>query len=232
MKAYIITIKDHYLSEQAAEICRISSLKMDNDFTIETYDAITPANLREHTAKHLIHWTWPWQGETWDLSTGLKKKAYNTRNPDARFACAMSHYLLWRDCVLLKEPILILEHDAFFIKKFDPRFILESNYDIVGINDPRGATPKSLQYHNSVQATDSKIAKVPWVNEITIPQGLPGNSAYFLKPAGASKLLAAVRKYGMWPNDALMCKQLFSNLGVSKEYYTTLQKLGVSTTAD
>ena len=41
------------------------------------------------------------------------------------------------------------------------------------------------------------------------PDGLAGNSAYLIKPWAAGALMAAFKNYGVWPNDATMCIQLF-----------------------
>ena len=71
---------------------------------------------------------------------------------------------------------------------------------------------------------------IPTVDDYNIPQGLAGNSAYIIKPGGAKKMLDAVKEYGMWPNDALMCKQLIKKMGVTKELYTRVQGLPSSTT--
>ena len=71
---------------------------------------------------------------------------------------------------------------------------------------------------------------MPWIDEKNIPQGLAGNSAYILKPEGAEALISAAYRYGLWPNDALMCKQLIRNLGVTRTFYTGLQKTLSTTT--
>ena len=44
------------------------------------------------------------------------------------------------------------------------------------------------------------------------PDGLAGNSAYLLKPWAAEDLVMAFKTYGVWPNDATMCRQLFPYL--------------------
>ena len=73
---------------------------------------------------------------------------------------------------------------------------------------------------------------VPWVDDDRLtPQGLAGNSAYIIKPEGARALIDLVQKFGLWPNDAIMCRQLIPSLGISKKIYTTIQKLESTTTA-
>ena len=71
---------------------------------------------------------------------------------------------------------------------------------------------------------------VPTIDEFNVPQGLAGNSAYIIKPAGANTMLKLSKEHGMWPNDALMCKQLVPNLGVTRSFYTRIQGLRSTTT--
>ena len=166
-----------------------------------------------------------------DFATGLKKSAYRTANPKNRIACALSHYTLWKASADLQVPILILEHDAIFTKKLDPQYLVESKFDIIGINNPLGATRKSKEFYNEVlKKKDKKIIITPTIDQINIPQGLAGNSAYLVKPRCARNLLNAVHKYGLWPNDALMCKQIIPNIGVTTSFYTTLQGTPSTTT--
>ena len=51
-----------------------------------------------------------------------------------------------------------------------------------------------------------------------------------IKPKGAEQMLTLVQNYGLWPNDAIMCRQLVKGLGVSKKFYTTVQRLQSTTT--
>ena len=71
---------------------------------------------------------------------------------------------------------------------------------------------------------------VPRIDEFNIPQGLAGNSAYVIKPAGAIKMIELAQEHGMWPNDALMCYQLIESLGVTRNFYTRVQGLRSTTT--
>jgi hypothetical protein len=73
------------------------------------------------------------------------------------------------------------------------------------------------------------VNPVPWVTDRIIPQGLPGNSAYVIKPWAAQQLIDAQHSIGWWPNDAIMCRQLFDWLRVVKPYYTRVQGLASTT---
>ena len=68
------------------------------------------------------------------------------------------------------------------------------------------------------------------IDEGHVPQGLAGNSAYIMKPSGAKKMLDLVAQFGLWPNDAIMCRQLIPTLGVSKTSFTGVQGLPSTTT--
>ena len=46
--------------------------------------------------------------ETWDRTI---------HNMDVQSGCFLSHYSLWKKCIELKEPIIILEHDVEFNDK-------------------------------------------------------------------------------------------------------------------
>ena len=229
MKAYVICLKGNEISEKGADTCIISSKKVYNDFEIDIFNAVSAKMAKTVMFGNGLKWKYPWEGKENDIATGLIKSAYQTANPNSRIACAMSHWLLWHECKKLNEPILILEHDAVFTEKLDWKLILESKYNISGINSPASATRRAHQFHDIVQAGESWIQPVPSVDEFNIPQGLAGNSAYIIKPDGAKDILSAAREHGLWPNDALMCKQLVPKLGVTKTYFTRVQGLPSTT---
>ena len=229
MKVFIIRIKENSVSEKGASTCISSSKKVRNDFDIDTFDAVTPDMANTVMIGNGLKWKYPWQGQETDLKTGLVKSAYQTENKNARIACAMSHWLLWHRCATKNEALLILEHDAIFTEKIDYESILKSNYDIIGINSPASATRRAHIFHDKIQARPGWVQPVPDGDEFNIPQGLAGNSAYIIKPDGAKNLLDAVRQHGLWPNDAIMCKQIIPKLGVTKTYFTRVQGLPSTT---
>ena len=103
-------------------------------------------------------------------------------------------------------------------------------FNIVGINNPIGATRKSREFHNSIIHREDAVQNVPMIDGWNIPQGLAGNSAYIINPQGAKDLIDKVNEIGAWPNDALMCYQNIKKMGVSKQYYTQVQGLPSTTT--
>ena len=230
MKAYVITILGHALSESAADNCIASSEHVKNDFKIEKFEACTPIDVGDVMNEYGLEWNYPWEGQVRDLKSGLTLSAYRTQDPLARMACALSHYMLWQKCQNSNEPILVLEHDAKFMHKLDPQYILDSRYNIVGLNDPIGATRKARLFKERIKKATKPITPIPHIDSFEIPQGLAGNSAYIIKPAGATAVIEAVEEYGLWPNDAIMCRQLVKKMGVTKKFYTMVQGLPSTTT--
>ena len=229
MKAFAIVISDNDISQTGySNLCK-SSKKVGNKFPIMQFKAITPNNMDETMKKFGVQWNYPWEGTVTDFASGLTKRAYQTRNPKARIACALSHYSLWQKCVNFDEPVLILEHDAFFMEKFDVD-MNKSKYNILGINNPLGCTFKSRDYYDTILNRQENEQLVPRLASRDVPQGLAGNSAYIIKPAGANKLISLVKEFGLWPNDAIMCYQLVPKLGVTRKFYTRIQNLKSTTT--
>lgn len=228
MKAVCITIKGHKVSEFGYSRLVESSKQVDNDFKILMYNAITPDTVDEFMRNADITWNYPWKTVYEDKRIGLIKSPYATANPKARIACACSHYSLWSESAVTNQTMLIMEHDALFINKvdFDPE---DTSATIIGINSPIGATRRASLFDKIVQENTHQFQLVPIIDDEKIPQGLAGNSAYIIKPEGAKKMLSLVANYGLWPNDAIMCRQLVSKLGVTKKYYTKVQGLQSTT---
>ena len=229
MKAFCIAITDNADSMLGYQRLIKSSFKVGNKFEIKHFDAITPDQVKTCLHSLKIKWNYPWQGAVNDFATGLIKSAYVTRNPNARIACAISHYMLWQACVYDDEPFLILEHDAYFQKAINFDF-KDVKFDIIGINNPLGCTRKSREYYQKIIDSDKQYMASPWIDKPVVPQGLAGNSAYIIKPAGAKQMLDLVNEFGLWPNDAIMCRQLVPKLGVTRKFYTNRQNIKSTTT--
>lgn len=200
-----------------------------------------------------IRYTWPTHTaqDGIDLQTGIYKRAYSAKDWRKVAACTISHMRLWQHCIDINEPILILEHDAYFredMKYFSYRKIVSSGQKensgssmqwtggICGINDPRGTTRKAGIFDSKVRSQlkgHPGLTMAPYVDEpgdLPLPNGLAGNSAYIIKPWAAKKLLEKTAEVGIWPNDALMCKQFFPWLQVLYPYYTVVQNTPSTTT--
>lgn len=235
-KAFIITMMNDHSSTVAARKC-LQSIKntksLINPFLI---DATTPLDLKNHLKDFgltLDRWTYPKSpAETKkDIKTGLELTGYRASDYTKVVACLVSHMRLWRLATEINETIIILEHDALYTTKFDIKEIgVKFTGGIMGLNNPIGATRKAKLYDKLVKERKSGVYDAPWIDQRHIPQGIAGNSAYLIKPEAAQRLLDKVNEVGMWPNDALMCKQFFPWLQQAYPYYTTVQGTKSSTT--
>lgn len=234
-KGYVITIPDSELSNSASDKCiRTWSKHVSRDYpypTIEKWNACTPDDVNLLTSLLNLKWNYPWQGQVADFNSGLTKSAYKTNNPEAVIACAVSHYQIWKQAAELNESYIVMEHDCVWTKDFDVSIVEESKYNIVGLNSPFKATRRASRFDEIVkQGPKDSIIDVPIIDDIKVPQGLAGNSCYYVNPTGAQALVDAVLYYGLWPNDAIMCRQLIHNMGVTTTYYSSVQGLPSTTT--
>lgn len=223
MKAFVITLKGHGYSESVADRC-IASAKKHGLESIEKFYGINKDRALKFMADEKLSWTWADNNTRERIChrTGLKMHPYRTNDFRAVVGCAMSHYSLWKKCVELDEPILILEHDSVFIHKFPRDFDFNG---ICQINDPNGATRKGSWWSKEMKKRGTKgVYPKTWVTAETerhIPDGLAGNSAYAIKPWAAVEVINKVHEIGVWPNDATICQQLFPYL---EEYYPFITK--------
>ena len=254
MKAYIISITNDHDSTVATRRLLLSIKDTRSNIEPFVFDAVTARNVKtvherlfgRSTIKK-VSYTYPLEGETrYDMKTGLELSGYKTKDINKRIGCFLSHYTLWKNCIEADKPIMILEQDALFTNRFDYGIIKESfKGDILGLNNPIGATRLASVYDKTLkdiwELRSSKrkqnpkydVYEAPWVDKNKmIPQGIAGNSAYIIKPAGARKLIELTAEHGIWPNDALMCKQLMP--GKLQHIYPYITKVqgGKSTTSE
>lgn len=235
MKAFIISLVNNHDATVATRLLIESIEKTESQLE----PIILPATIPDTVEKDLtaigyekVKWTYPVRPEQdgLDIKTGLKLTHYPTVSISNRIACMVSHMRCWQKAIDLDETIVVLEHDAVFNRQFKFSDLTKDfKGGIVGLNDPRGATRRASVFHEKASSRMG-LQPVPEVDTWDVPQGLAGNSAYVISPKGAKKLLDKVKEVGMWPNDAIMCKQFFPWLQVVYPYYTTIQKGLKSTT--
>ena len=230
MKGYIIGDKENNVSVRAMNTCAGTMSFFKAPFSVEMIQQTSPETLKKDLAAFPgLEWTYP-LNEDWSELNGMQLPGYRAADKKTIFSCTISHARLWLRCVRLNEEVMVLEHDAAFIRDLTD-FPLKWNGGVLGLNDPRGATHSPQKYHAMVSESPG-IHDAPWVKpEEEMPQGLAGNSAYIIKPYFAKMLLEKLKEVGGWPNDALMCKQLFPNeLKVIYPYYTRVQGIQSTTT--
>jgi Glycosyltransferase family 25 (LPS biosynthesis protein) len=104
-QAYIITIEGDEVSERYSKQCQESCEAVGQPYTV------WPA-FNGHTDPITV----PDHSKNSDIINLLKiTDHYLTRT---EVACVLSHVSLWIRCMLLDQPIVILEHDAVMLKPF------------------------------------------------------------------------------------------------------------------
>lgn len=230
MKAYVITLKGNDYSEEVANRCIVSAKKFG--LTVEPFYGVDKYIARDVMKEHKLKWTWAGPNNDTKILcpiSGLQMFPYTAKDINAKIGCSMSHFLMWKKCVELDEPILILEHDTVFLRP-----LLDFEFKgICQINDPAGATRKGAWWSQQMKKRNKSgvfpKTKILGKGEELIPDGLAGNSAYCVKPFAAQALIDKFYELGVWPNDATMNIQLFPYL---EEYYPFITKAqqGKSTT--
>ena len=103
--AYIITLKNHPISEKLSLRCQESCQKINQKF--EIWDAFDGTSGEIFYPEHA-------------LNQGYYKwlKLMNDRLTITEIATILSHFSLWAKCVEDDKPIVILEHDAVMVKPY------------------------------------------------------------------------------------------------------------------
>jgi len=217
MQAFVIRLENNEYSERVAERCIASGKKYG--IKVEPFNAITKEEAYSELKKLKLEWGWANNNTKNTICpyTGLLQFPYTCKDLRTKIACSLSHFHLWCLSVFLWEPILILEHDAVFIREL-PEIDFKG---ICQINDPAGCTPKGKAWSRNMHKRGRNLSADAWPKtrieyKDNRPDGLAGNSAYLIHHHAALQLVNAFKEYGVWPNDATICIQLFPYL---EEYY-------------
>ena len=258
---YIITIMNDFYSSASARTCIQSIATTESWINPLLFAATTPQTIVVDINKYLYEWkdglldslgnpryTWPINefGDRMDFATGVHKKHYTAKDVRKVVAAAISHMRLWASCYYNNKPIVILEHDVVFTRRFKTSLlshvkdtkVLDISHTgmwlngICSLNDPRGATRRGLYYHDQMKTASGcrPVVKVNNPNDPEYAEGLPGNSAYIITPEAAKMLLDKSAQIGIWPNDALMCRQLFPFIQSYYPYFTQVNQQRSTTT--
>ena len=125
MKAYIITMSNRGDSKMASDRCVESMKEFGCKVEPVQWEAIQPPELYKHIVEifgEFVSWTYPEKehDDHLDLFTNLFLRHYKTTDLNRVKSCALSHMKLWKKCVDDNETMVILEHDAKFLRHFDP----------------------------------------------------------------------------------------------------------------
>lgn len=185
-KAYIITVKGNESSEKYSLRCQDSCNLVGMPY--EVWDAFDGTNkekgivIPEHSVDSDI------------IKTLKVTDHYLTRG---EVACALSHISLWIKCCVQDKPLVVLEHDAIMLQKFEKHELYNSIIYLGGAEQVISGWP---------------VSSVP-------PHATEGHNyhficrahAYSIDPAVSKNLIAHVIKYGICaPLDIMMRTDLFN----------------------
>jgi GR25 family glycosyltransferase involved in LPS biosynthesis len=216
MKSYIIKIKGHAKSEEQAEKCINSTMLYG--FDSEFFNGTTPKTLADAEKIHNFGIMKP--------SRVFNFRVENLKKYLTKKSCFMNHVILWNKCLEINEPIVVLEHDALAIRKWDNATFKEVL--ILNIN--------SAKKHN--RNVGSRMGKYEYkqeghteIHELNYPfrykmeniwKGgclMPGTAAYAITPAGATKLLDSLYKNGWDQSDFFINSKNVHIEYASPEYF-------------
>jgi GR25 family glycosyltransferase involved in LPS biosynthesis len=100
--AFVITLKNHRLSESLTQECLYSAKK--HNWDVQVFNAINGNNVTD---------------TTW-INIGVIPliNKYGMSRPGTQ-GCFLSHFTLWKKCLELNREIVIVEHDAIFEAPWD-----------------------------------------------------------------------------------------------------------------
>lgn len=104
--AYIITVKNHPVSERMSARCQESCVSVGQPYVV--WDAFDGTDGKE------IYY--PDHAKDQDHYRFLK--LMNDRLTIGERAAVLSHYSLWAHCVALDVPIVVLEHDSIMVRPY------------------------------------------------------------------------------------------------------------------
>lgn len=181
MKAFIIHLSEMPLSVSLANEC-LTSAKSHG------YDASLVEGVNGFYANDKF--------QQYGITKFLNKTAANS---PGRRGCFLSHFELWKKCVDLDEPILILEHDGLVIRDL-PLDVLDTFTDILNLDPYRSDSGYDKKVKSSIKLTVSIVSPV-FKKTSLCGDCIIGAYGYIIKPEGASKLIDHAINIGILPTD-------------------------------
>ena len=177
LRKFLITLVDMPQSVESAQRCIESANRYGEGQHLEIMPAVDKFHSVAFFRKH---------GLVWDATR------YWATDPLAGMGCFASHYKLWSHCVETGDPIVVLEHDAEFVRPIpELRF-----RDVVVLAPKEGR-------HQKWSVSSSPVP------EVSYREGghLHGTHAYAITPEGAQKLIAQAKRQFLLPVDWFMHKR-------------------------
>ena len=165
---FVIALKDHPVSETQLKDCLDSAKR--NNWQVEIFWGVYGNTLTS---------------TDWE-DIGIKSYI---GKPGGE-GCWFSHYYLWKKCIELNEPIIVLEHDAIINRSWKP---LTVNNSLIKLHKHYRKDPMNHKWNHPMCGRWS-----------------PSTHAYCITPEQALTLIEAAKKIGAYPADMFMGSNIIS----------------------
>ncbi|GAA7004918.1 hypothetical protein ID0148_04640 [Helicobacter pylori] len=170
IQVYIISLKESQRRLDTEKLVLESNEKFKGRCVFQIFDAISPKH--EDFEKFVQ--------ELYDVQSMLKSDWFHsyvgTSLTLPELGCYLSHYFLWKECVKLNQPIVILEDDVMLESHFMQALedCLKSPFDFVRLYGHYWGGHKtnlhSLPIYTETEEAEASIEKTPIENcEVTPP---------------------------------------------------------------
>jgi hypothetical protein len=163
-KTFVIAIKGHSISESQLKDCLTSAEKFN--WNVEVFWGVDGRYISDQT----------WKNEEIFVRTDKP-----TIHRAGVRGCFLSHWSLWKKCIELNEPIIILEHDA----------VIQNKWESIELGD------------SIVKLHRHYAGKFPKIDEHSGHWSKSGH-AYCISPFHAKILIEFVRRVGAYEVDIIM----------------------------
>ena len=184
-KTFVIAIKGHAISEAQLQDCLTSADKFD--WKIEVFWGVDGRYISDQT----------WKNE--EIFVRTDKPTFH--RPGVQ-GCFLSHWSLWKKCIELNEPIIILEHDAIIQNYWPP------------INIDRSIIKLHRHYSEKSIKLDEHSGR--WSKS---------GHAYCITPAHATALIDFVKRVGAYEVDRIIGDNVISYQHLGKPSLVERQNL-------
>ncbi|AZL52160.1 glycosyltransferase family 25 protein [Helicobacter pylori] len=177
-QVYIISLKESQRRLDAEKLVLESNEKFKGRCVFQIFDAISP---KHQDFEKLLE-------ELCDAQSLLQSDWYHSYDGDGltlpELGCYLSHYLLWKECVKLNQPVVILEDDVALESNFMQALedCLKSPFDFVRLYGHYWGGHKtnlhSLPIYTEAEEAEASMEKTPIENhEVTPPPPNPTQDA-------------------------------------------------------
>lgn len=183
--AYIITLENNVTSQIQTKKCIESCNTVGMPFQLFFgYDGTDKKTIK--TPTHLKNSDYMKWIKIMDSALGVSE-----------IACALSHLALWAHCMTINRPIVILEHDAIMMKKFE-QMSMHNTLEYLGHKEELKHYYEEKSNSFDPALFNTSIKKQPLVYPININYLFPhGLHAYAIDPIIARRLFAMVMTDGL-----------------------------------